>query len=55
MLKKAKQNKKMKVEELANFLGVVKSTLHNWENGNKHGKTWPQWALEKCGIIKDEE
>jgi len=50
MLKQAKQLTNLKQTPLAKFLGVSEPTLHNWESGNKHGKTWPLWALEKCGF-----
>lgn len=52
LLNQAKINTNLKVDPLAKFLGVTKKTLYNWENGNSKGKTWPHWALVKCGIIE---
>lgn len=48
MIKQAKTNTGLKSKELADFLGVVESTLYNWEKRDN----WPSWALKKVGILK---
>lgn len=50
LIKRAKINTGLNSKQLAKFLGVSEGTLYNWENGNSKGKTWPLWALEKCGL-----
>ena len=51
MLKKIKSEMNMNSTQLALFLGISQPTLRNWENN----KIWPLWALEKCGVMKENE
>lgn len=46
MLNQIKQHTGLKINEIAQKLGVSKPTIHNWEKKN----SWPLWALEACGM-----
>ncbi len=53
MVKRIKKELGLNTFELSQFLGITPPTLRNWERN----KSWPLWALEKCGVIdnKDEQ
>lgn len=50
MLTKIKFKLNKTAIQVAELLKVTPPTLYNWEKN----KSWPLWALEKCGVMDNK-